>query len=414
MKNNFICFLLIICYVSLFFSCGGGDDAGPGSPSTNDYIRIDNNVNTITLGATETQRIFEVYANCSWSITVNNTNWATLKVEITEGSGNQSVWLTTDENTTPSSRSATLTFKSPGITKTLTITQTSGELSLTVTPNKYEFPANGGEYTFTIEGNSNWKVTSKPTWCEIVDGDEGTSGKSFLKVKVGENPNTTTQNGQIIISGETTAVIEVSQQGKSYSLTVYPQSLNMSPLGESQTIVVTCNGIWRIAIEESWCHVDKPNGTSSATGENITITCDANTTVEDRNAKVAIIAGDDAKRAEVIITQLRGTLPEVTSPQPNKKSATELELSASYTSMFDVTEYGFCYGTSPSPTQKVVVGKNGGTSGNIATTLPVEDGKSYYVRTYAISAVGTNYSSDVKVEMEGQQPERDDIISPSI
>jgi len=414
MKNLVFYSLLIICCFSFFTSCGGGDDAGSGSSSSNDYIRIDNNVNNITLGATEKQKMFHVYANCSWSITVNNTNWPTLKVDRTEGSRDADIWLETDENTTPSSRSATLTFKSPGITKTVTITQASGELSLTVTPNKYEFAADGGEYTFTVEGNSNWKVTSQPEWCEIVGSDEGNSGKSYLKVKVGENPNTTAQNGQIIISGETTAMIEVSQQGKAYSLTVSTNALNMSPLGESQSIVITCNGTWRISVDQPWCHVDKVNGASNMSGETITIICDANTTVNERNANVTIVVGNDAKIESIHITQLKGTLPEVTSPQYDRESATELNLSASFSSLFDVTEYGFCYGTSPNPTQKVVVGKDGGKSGNISTTLSVEDGKKYYVRTYAISAVGTNYSQDVEVEMEGQQPGKDDIPSPTI
>jgi hypothetical protein len=81
--------------------------------------------------------------------------------------------------------------------------------------------------------------------------------------------------------------------------------------------------------------------------------------------------------------------------------------------MFDVTEYGFCYGISANPTEKVKVGENGGKSGEIKTTLTLEDGNTYYIRTYATSAVGTTYSNDVTVEMKGKQPGKDDNPSPN-
>ena len=42
-----------------------------------------------------------------------------------------------------------------------------------------------------------------------------------------------------------------------------------------------------------------------------------------------------------------------------------------------------------------------------------EDGNTYYIRTYATSAVGTTYSNDVTVEMKGKQPGKDDNPSPN-
>ena len=126
-----------------------------------------------------------------------------------------------------------------------------------------------------------------------------------------------------------------------------------------------------------------------------------------------MVAGNDAKVETITVTQLPGSLPEVTVPQYEVKSNTELSLTATYTSMFDVTEYGFCYGASPSPTQKEKVGDNGGKSGTISTTLTLEDGKIYYVRSYVTSAMGTTYSDDVQIEMKGKQPGNSDNPSPN-
>ena len=54
----------IAVLLSIFmFSCGGGGDDGGASP-TNDYIRIDNNVNSISLAAADEQRKISIYSNC--------------------------------------------------------------------------------------------------------------------------------------------------------------------------------------------------------------------------------------------------------------------------------------------------------------------------------------------------------------
>lgn len=403
---------LLLCGFGLLSSCSGGNSDSDNS-TTNDYIRIDNNVNSISLSAGEKQKKISVYSNCSWQITLENSNWTTLSVDRTEGSNNVDIWLSTDENTTTSTRYATLTFKSPGITKTLTVTQASGELSLTVSPSAYEFAADGGEYNFTVEGNSDWKVSSKPDWCEIVGSAEGKSGRSLLAVKVGENPSTTARNGQIIIAGEKTATLEVSQQGKAYSLTVSTNAFNIPAIGGQQSIIITTNGSWRINIDNSaWCKVDKQSGVKNTVGEEVVITCDPNPTTEERYANVTVVAGNDAKIETIRVTQLNGTLPVVTAPQYEVKNNVEVTLTAGYESMFDVTEYGFCYGTAEKPTQKHQVGTNGGKNGSIQATLTLEEGKTYYVRTYAVSAVGATYSDDVKIEMKGRQPAGDDNTSP--
>lgn len=413
MRKIFSCAFPLLLGLWLFTSCSGDSEDGEDI-ITNDYIRIDDNVNSVTMGATEKQRRISVYSNCSWDIILENQNWTTLSIDKKNGSGNVELWLGSDENPKTTSRSAIITFKSQGISKSLTVTQEGGTLSLTADPAKYVFPADGGNYAFTISGNTDWEVDQKPDWCEL-SSNGGKAGTIELKVTVGENPNTTNRNGFIRLKGETTATIEVSQQGKAYSLTVSTNAFNIDALGGSQNIIITCNGSWRINIDNSsWCRVDRNNGIGNIAGENVTISCDPNKTTEERIAHVTAVAGNDAKVETIIVTQLKATLPEVTIPTPEVKSSTVLELSATYTSMFDVKEYGFCYGTSPNPTQKAKVGNNGGKSGNIETTLTVEDGLTYFICSYAISDVGTAYSDVIQVEMQGNQPGNGDNLSPDL
>ena len=405
-----LCAVLITGLIT-FTSCSGG---GGGDDSvTNDYIRLATGGTNIAFSQSETSKSVDIQSNCSWQVSItNNSSWQSLTITSqTSGSGNQNVILSTDANTTTTKRTATLMFTKSSGNVSFTITQEAGELSFSVSPKEYEFPANGGQYTFTVEGNISWKATA-PEWCTL-DKTEGKGGTEQLTVTVGENPNTTPQSGQIILTGEKTAIIEVKQQGKAYSLTVSTNAFNIDAVGGDYEITLTCNGSWRINIDNSaWCSVDKTSGSANTSGEKIKVTCKPNTTIEERKANLTIVAGNDAKIETITVTQLPGALPEVTIPQYEAKSSTELSLTATYTSMFDVTEYGFCYGLSANPTQKVKVGDNGGKSGTISTTLTLEDGNTYYIRSYAVSAAGTTYSDDVQVEMKGKQPGKDDKPSP--
>jgi len=392
-------------------SCSGGSE---GEESiTNEYIRLATGGSNISLTQSETSKSVVIQSNCSWNVSItDNANWSTLSITTsTSGSGNQNIELSTDANTTRSKRTAKLTFTKNSGNVSFSITQEAGDISFSVTPKEYEFPASGGQYTFTIDGNIDWNV-SAPEWCTL-DKTKG-SGAGLLTVAVEENPNTTARNGQILFSGERSATINISQQGKAYSLTVSTNAFNMEALGGDYDITVTCNGSWRINVDNaSWCSVDKNSGSANTSGEKVKVTIKPNTTTEERKANITIVAGNDAKIETVSVTQLAGSMPEVTTPQYEVTSGTQIILSATYTSMFDVTEYGFCYGISTNPTEKVKVGENGGKSGEIKTTLTLEDGNTYYIRSYATSAVGTTYSNDVTVEMKGKQPGKDDNPSPN-
>ena len=398
--------------LTTFTACsggGGGDDI-----ITNEYINLASGGTSIAFAQSETSKSVDIQSNCSWNVSItDNENWPSLRITSgASGSGNQNVLLATDANNTTSKRTAKLKFSKSSGDVLFNISQEAGELSFSVSPKEYDFPANGGQYTFTIDGNIKWKATA-PDWCTL-DKTEGNGGTEQLTVTVDENPNTTARNGQIVLTGEKTATINVSQQGKAYSLTVSTNAFNMDALGGDYEITVTCNGSWRINIDNSaWCSVDKSSGSANTFGEKIKVTCKPNTTTDERKANITVVAGNDAKVETITVTQLPGSLPEVTVPQYEVKSNTELSLTATYTSMFDVTEYGFCYGASPSPTQKEKVGDNGGKSGTISTTLTLEDGKVYYVRSYVTSAMGTTYSDDVQIEMKGKQPGNSDNPSPN-
>ncbi len=409
--------LLALCGVMAFTGCGG-DGAG-GDEISNESISLKNGGYSIPIGANETTYIVDIVSNCSWTVGItDNSNWQDLRIMSgSSGTGNQNINLSTSANTTTSRRNAKLTFTTrSGRVVSFNITQEAGTAFLTIEPNEHEFEADGGEHTFEVQSSSDWKAETSVEWCQFVGSSEGSAGTATFKVKVGENPNTTARSGQIVVRGESTKTINISQQGKGYTLTVNHGTFSMEATGDTKQVLLTCNGSWVLSIDKDWCKASKYNGSSNTPdGETITITCDPNTTEENRPAVVKIVAGNNAKVETIDITQVAGKRPEVTKPQYTMLSSTQLSLTASYTSMFDVTEYGFYYGETPYPTQKFEVGKDGGKAGEIKATLTLQDGKTYYVRAYAVSAVATGDSKeDVEVKMQGKQPGKNDNNSPDI
>ncbi|MDE5570861.1 MAG: hypothetical protein K2I86_02215 [Prevotella sp.] len=185
---------------------------------------------------------------------------------------------------------------------------------------------------------------------------------------------------------------------------------------------MTCNSSWNTSIRHedggAWCSISPTYG--SATGANpinIKVVCQPNYTTSTRNAIITVVAGNNAKEAEVKVVQQAATYPVFAGlPTCKEISNTKQEVTISFTSMFEVTEYGFCLGTSPNPTKRYPVEGGRGKSATIQMQLDVEEGMTYYVRAYAVSPVGEkiNYSEEATFETKGNQPGKDDNVSPAV
>ena len=101
--------------------------------------------------------------------------------------------------------------------------------------------------------------------------------------------------------------------------------------------------------------------------------------------------------AEVTVTTLSGIATVSTSAASNVKA-----LSATISGEIvsdggsNITERGFCYGTSANPTTNSTVVKINGTVGSITKDLTnLDKATKYYVRAYAINGYGTHYGEEV-------------------
>jgi len=92
------------------------------------------------------------------------------------------------------------------------------------------------------------------------------------------------------------------------------------------------------------------------------------------------------------VVDVNQVLPVITGLSNTSKTYNTLVMSASVSSGLPVTEHGFCWGTSSSPTisnSKIAVGSGIGAFSGTITGL--SSGTSYYIRAYATNTAGTSY-----------------------
>jgi hypothetical protein len=283
--------------------------------------------------------------------------------------------------------------------------------------------ANSTIAVMEVRSNCDWFITVDGAWQGLqLSTLEGTNNEN---VNI-ETPRNLSQDERSAVltfkndDGTINRVVTVRQAAGDIEveLSVDPVNIEVIAQGEEKTAKVTCNTDWTVAVDADapWCVSDKQKGVET---EVIKFTIQANQTPEERRAKVVISSGNrTGNKKEQIITIIQNAAPK---PSPIITSAVvndannKITVTASFQSLYDVTEYGYCYDTKPEPTTDMtVVGTNGGTNKDFTFTIDVEDGRTYFIRVYAVSVVGTGYSTDYTITVPGDTPGTDDNVSPNL
>jgi carbon monoxide dehydrogenase subunit G len=120
--------------------------------------------------------------------------------------------VTVTENTSSSERTATITVKGGGITRTVSITQEGGKLE--VSPTSLSFTSSSGSKDFKISSNVSWTVSSDKSWCTV--SKSSGSNNATITVKVTENTSTISSRSATITikGGGITKTVSVTQDKK--------------------------------------------------------------------------------------------------------------------------------------------------------------------------------------------------------
>lgn len=284
------------------------------------------------------------------------------------------------------------------------------------------FSGDGGSQQFTIQTNSSWKVEGFNDWCRA-DGPTSGNGNGAVTVRVDANPNETGRSVNLTVTaGNTkTAPVSVTQSAATTLRASGDVIKNVGAQAGTADFYVVGTAQWTASITQitgNWARITQPAGEANGNGA-VTVAYDANTTQQQREVFITINwARSSAAPIQFQLTQEAATLPVPSVPVASAIDRTSATLTASYSSDFPVTRYGFCYTTArdkvPDLADTVASFTGNSSTGNMTTTLSeLASGRRYYVRAFAESSVGIAYSDIMNFTTIGDTPSEGDNVPPT-
>jgi hypothetical protein len=279
----------------------------------------------------------------------------------------------------------------------------------------------GGNTTATLyinaSQNCEWTVTWTESWIRSISPRSG-RGTQNATITVAQNPSSTDTRTAVVTVKNASGNIErhvTITQSPNTELTdfnVSASELSANAVAGTVLFNIIGNAQWTISADKNWATPSQTYGEGNAS---ITVSLAENTSEEAREAVITV--SSNTKSETVTVRQSAGTRPTVTAMNVNYGNKNSAVVSFSYSSMFPVTEYGVCYNTTGQPTTNDACQSESGTAtqGTPSLTLSGLDyGTTYYVRAYAKSAVGIQYSEPVSFTTVNNWPGADDNEKPGI
>ena len=423
MKNNYI-LLLIFPAMALLSSCSG-DNLKPTLASS-DMLSAGTSVEVN--GSASTGNVFNVEANCPWTVT-SNVNWIHItSPEAGQGNGNQNIVFDVDANSRITSQTGQLTITtSNGVNYIVSVNQLAGDVQLTANPSSLNFTYEGGEQQLTVTSNTTWTATSSVSWLTINGSQELTvEGDQSLTIQAEANTYAVSQTGVITLSSvdkKKTISVSVTIDGCEPALAVTTPA-PVSALGGNSSFSVSTNSTWeaRIACSPTgnWARFQNGNqlfeGEPNANSQDLRITVDPNTTENERTINISLATtseNDNNKQETLTIKQAAGTRPNLSQHTVTDVSYNSATFSfTANTTTFDITECGVIYSEVEADVQAGTKVKAANVTEDVTLAIPnLKSNSTYYVCAYATNAVGVTYS-DVISFTTGKIPGRDDNDIP--
>ncbi|MBE6280538.1 MAG: hypothetical protein E7095_00520 [Bacteroides sp.] len=240
---------LFLCTMTFIAACsdGGEEIDNPQTPSVPEQP-------TITLGGSSSSdfptdggsNTLSFTASTDWTAEVINSRAdAWCSVSPTNGkAGNAQITITTTANDTPDSRSASVILKAGTTQKTITVSQKQKD-ALTVTSDKFEVSAEGGEIKIEVKANIDFEYSiayegSAKDW--ITSGGARALKTSTLTFKVAANEEVEKREATVTIkSGSFKEEVKVYQAGTTPSITLTKNEFVVASAGESIAVEVKSN-----------------------------------------------------------------------------------------------------------------------------------------------------------------------------
>lgn len=305
MKN--MLHILLLTMIICCWSCGsGGEDVPTPTPTPKPEEKPKVEVTTSAPVLTQEGGTASVTftSTADWTIDVTESravSWCTVS-PTSGGKGTNTLTITTVGNDTYEERNAKVTIKAGATTQSFTITQKQKD-GLTVTSNKVEVKAEGGDIAIEIKANVKYEYIveeSAKDWI-ISDGSRGLTA-STLKFKVTENEKTSKREGKITISsGNLSETVTVYQEGSKPSIVLTQNEYTIGSEGDEIKVELKSNVNYEIQIPNvEWVYENKSRALSSYTHY---FTIAPNDEYDARFAEIIFVNKENNLSEKVTITQ---------------------------------------------------------------------------------------------------------------
>jgi hypothetical protein len=240
---------------------------------------------------------FLISNNASTKVTTNYPFWfaSTTSPFLTVtgdgyGVSGESVVVGVGRNPASAARSGTVTVRAGSITKTFTVNQSAG--SITLGTSSWAAPAAGGSKStaITVKGPEYWSAASNAEWLSIPEA-EGHSPGSLLMF-ADPNPTKTSRTAVVTITaGDMTKEYKVTQSGAAWLNPAVPEWKVGFEAADVKIPVMTNQGTWTASTTATWVSLPVKTG---ATGQEVTIQVKANASSR-RTATMTLKAGSVTK-----------------------------------------------------------------------------------------------------------------------
>lgn len=404
--NRPICILMVLSMM-LFVSCADEVDTDNYFLSGG-YLTVDKT--SLSFEGMEDNATVAVKANCHWTIS-GLPDWLTVSQQ--SGDNSQTITFSASRNTSVASdRTAIVIFQTDdGLKRQVTVRQSKLVEALSLSVNELQLSATGDQKTFVVQSNTQWSIMGGEPWflLSVAKGD----GNQEVTVQAMPNTSEDERSATLTVHGtDRSATITLRQAGMDVNLTATPLSLTFEAVSQTKTLQLSGTARWMVTANADWVNIDKLEGTGTAT---LGITCADNTSTISRTALVSITWKGGKFDCELM--QAGATLPLLTATVASNIERYSATVTSAVTSIFPISESGFCYSktnTEPTMADQTISAK-ADAQGLMTTNIEnLESHVCYYIRSYAVSAVGTSYGPVFELTTIGGVPGEDDNPKPNL
>lgn len=310
--QSFLAFLMSMLMTFCLVSCGGDDDPASPTPTpaptptpTPTYkIDIPATENTKPVFGTEGgTATIKFTASQAWTASAVNTRadeW--LSVTPTSGNaGSYTLTITTSANDTFDERGGSVTIKCGTTSQTIVVTQKQKD-ALTISSDKVEVEAEGGEISVEVIANIEFSVKTDVDW--ITQANTRALKTSTLSFLVTENEETTKREGHITISsGDFSETVTVYQAGSKPTIIISQNEYSIGSEGGDISVGVKSNVDVYITLPKGgWIN---ESATRSMSTHTYVFTVSKNDGYDARSGEILFTNKENGLSEKVTITQMQ-------------------------------------------------------------------------------------------------------------